>query len=109
MYYACLDGNWNADGDSLWGEAFYSVFDPGDDADLYAEVFVGRIPVSTLEEADILVDKTSATRPPPKRCPSASSSRLPRSYFTLRAGRLCSTEPRSLTLSTRPASREIPM
>ncbi|MGD1047147.1 MAG: C25 family cysteine peptidase, partial [Candidatus Krumholzibacteriaceae bacterium] len=58
MYFSCLDGNWNADGDSLWGEAFHSTADPGDNADLYAEVYVGRMPVSTLAEANVLVNKT---------------------------------------------------
>ena len=29
MYYSCLDGTWNADGDSLWGEAYHSATDPG--------------------------------------------------------------------------------
>jgi hypothetical protein len=58
MYYSCLDGSWNADGDSLWGEAYHSVSDPGDNADLYAEVYLGRMPASSLAEANLLVDKT---------------------------------------------------
>ncbi|MGD1048797.1 MAG: C25 family cysteine peptidase, partial [Candidatus Krumholzibacteriaceae bacterium] len=58
MYYSCLDGTWNADGDSLWGEAYHSVSDPGDNADLYAEVYIGRMPASNLAEANLLVDKT---------------------------------------------------
>jgi hypothetical protein len=58
LYYSCLDGSWNADGDSLWGEAYHSAFDPGDDADLYAEVYLGRLPASTRAEAELLVDKT---------------------------------------------------
>lgn len=57
MYYSCLDGTWNADGDSLWGEEYISTLDPGDEADLYAEVYVGRMPVSTYQEAEILVNK----------------------------------------------------
>jgi len=35
MYYACLDGNWNADGDSYWGEMM--------EADLVPEFAIGRI------------------------------------------------------------------
>ena len=35
IYYSNLDGNWNTDGDSKWGE-------PGED-DLYSEVSIGRI------------------------------------------------------------------
>jgi hypothetical protein len=58
MYYSCLDGDWNADGDSLWGEAYHSIADPGDDGDMYAEVFCGRFPTSTVIEARTLIDKT---------------------------------------------------
>ncbi len=51
LYYACLDGNWNADGDDLWGEAEDPFGgDPGDDADLYPEFYVGRLPVHTPAE-----------------------------------------------------------
>ena len=35
MYYACLDGNWNNDGDANWGEQY--------EADLTPEVALGRI------------------------------------------------------------------
>ncbi|MBC8526418.1 MAG: hypothetical protein H8D22_06050, partial [Candidatus Cloacimonetes bacterium] len=42
MYYACLDGTWNNDGDSYWGE-------PGEE-DLYAEVAIGRICVDSATE-----------------------------------------------------------
>ncbi|MCK4236947.1 MAG: VCBS repeat-containing protein, partial [Candidatus Krumholzibacteria bacterium] len=58
MYYSCLDGSWNADGDSLWGEAYHSGSDPGDDADLFSEIFVGRIPATTCEQAEVMVNKT---------------------------------------------------
>jgi hypothetical protein len=64
MYYSCLDGTWNADGDSLWGEAFHSLEDPGDDCDLWAEVYVGRLPASTVADAEILVDKAIAYEEP---------------------------------------------
>ncbi len=42
VYYSNLDGNWNTDGDSRWGE-------PGED-DLYSEVGIGRICVDTATE-----------------------------------------------------------
>jgi hypothetical protein len=58
LYYACLDGSWNADGDSKWGEGYMSTADPGDDADLVPEVYVGRAPVRTPAEAARFVDKT---------------------------------------------------
>jgi len=58
MYYSCLDGSWNADADSLWGEAYHSSTDTGDDCDLYAEVYLGRLPASNAAEAGVLVNKT---------------------------------------------------
>jgi hypothetical protein len=42
MYYACLDGTWNDDGDGKWGE-------DGED-DLYAEIGIGRICVDDATE-----------------------------------------------------------
>ena len=56
-YYACLDGNWNGDGDARFGESLTGG-DPGDDIDLLYDVNVGRAPVSTLAEAQAFIDKT---------------------------------------------------
>jgi hypothetical protein len=39
LYYAGLDGNWNADGDGMWGEY------PQDNPDIAADIFVGRVGV----------------------------------------------------------------
>ena len=64
LYYACLDRDWNADRDGSFGEAFRSAVDPGDDADLVAEVYVGRAPVSTAAEANVFVDKILAYERP---------------------------------------------
>ncbi|MCJ7458509.1 MAG: C25 family cysteine peptidase [candidate division Zixibacteria bacterium] len=51
LYYADLDGDWDKDGDGVYGE-------PTDDSpDLYPELFVGRAPVKTPEEADVFVQK----------------------------------------------------
>ncbi len=58
MYYSCLDGNWNADGDSLYGEGYLDATDPGDAADMLPEVYVGRAPVTTSADAKLFVDKT---------------------------------------------------
>ena len=68
FYYACLDGNWDADGDGIYGEAYVSEFNPGDDADLNPELAVGRAPVNDLTQAAIFVDKilTFESRPPPE-------------------------------------------
>ncbi len=51
LYYSALDGSWNDDDDGRWGEI------GSDGVDMYADVFVGRAPVSTTDEAAIFVDK----------------------------------------------------
>jgi len=51
LYYADLDGEWDKDLDGVYGE-------PTDDSpDIYPELFVGRAPVKSREEAEILVRK----------------------------------------------------
>ena len=55
LYFSCLDGSWNADGDALWGEGYASASDPGDDVDLLPEVWVGRAPVTNTAEAHAFV------------------------------------------------------
>jgi len=49
MYYCCLDGNWNTDGDNRWGEA--------GETDLYAEVGVGRLCVDGSTEITNFTNK----------------------------------------------------
>ena len=56
MYFACLDGSWNRDGDARWGEP--TDGEDGGDVDLMAEVWVGRAPVDTPEEIARFVGKT---------------------------------------------------
>ncbi len=60
LYYQCLDRNWNGDGDANFGEGYHGSSDVGDNADLYPEVWLGRAPVNTTEEAQLFVDKTLA-------------------------------------------------
>jgi len=61
MYYACLDGNWNADGDATYGEGNWDRENDGsfvkkaddaniDDVDRLPEVYVGRMPVEDMVE-----------------------------------------------------------
>ncbi|MBN1801305.1 MAG: hypothetical protein JW891_07350 [Candidatus Lokiarchaeota archaeon] len=52
LYYAALDGTWNTDNDTYWGEI-------GED-DLYGEVYVGRAPVDTEDELSNFIMKTLA-------------------------------------------------
>jgi Peptidase family C25/FG-GAP-like repeat/FlgD Ig-like domain len=58
LYFQCLDGNWNADGDSLYGEGFQDSTYTGDQADLMPELWVGRAPTSTVGDAQQFVAKT---------------------------------------------------
>lgn len=53
LYYSDLDGDWNADGDSIWGEL-------DDIVDLGPDVIVGRASVETQAEAWEFVNKTIA-------------------------------------------------
>lgn len=57
LYYAGVDGNWNADGDEIMGEPYRNSYDPGDAADLAAELWLGRLPATTAGEAAVLIDK----------------------------------------------------
>lgn len=68
MYYACLDGNWNADADATFGEGSYDRNNDGtfsdagdnariDDVDLGPDVFVGRITVESENELDTFINK----------------------------------------------------
>jgi len=50
LYFADLDGDWNGDGDGLWGEI-------ADGVDLYSDVWVGRIPCNTGVAVAVAVDK----------------------------------------------------
>lgn len=67
-YYACLDGEWNSDGDQYFGEGKH-LSDPvnlvGDGVDFDPEVMVGRIPALSAEQLAIWVTKYLAyTRQP---------------------------------------------
>ena len=52
MYYGCLDGTFDADNDHIYGE-------PEDGVDWLEEVYIGRAPVETVEEAEHFVDKVT--------------------------------------------------
>ncbi len=68
MYYACLDGNWNADGDATFGEGSYNRNNDGtfsfvgnsaqiDNVDLGPDVNIGRIPVQSETELNQYITK----------------------------------------------------
>lgn len=58
LYFSCVDGNWDADGDSIYGEGYSSASDPGDGCDLLPDVYIGRAPVLTVSDAQTFVSKT---------------------------------------------------
>ena len=63
LYYAGLDGTWDADGDSIYGEgnsASGGTGTAGEEADFFHEVYIGRAPVSNTIEATNFVVKTIA-------------------------------------------------
>ncbi|MDI6840327.1 MAG: C25 family cysteine peptidase [bacterium] len=51
MYYSCLNGNWNADMDGVWGEV-------SDGVDLTSNLCIGRFPGYTPLDIEIVVNKT---------------------------------------------------
>lgn len=57
LYYSDLDREWNADGDSLFGEGYIDVNTPGDNVDLLPDVYVGRAPIETPTQAETFVQK----------------------------------------------------
>lgn len=65
MYFVALDGSWNNDNDTYFGEGVYPASSgspqngtAGDEADLYAELYIGRAPVTTPERVENFVNKT---------------------------------------------------
>jgi len=58
LYYACLDGPYNYDGDNKWGEPHDGA--SGGDVDLMAEVYVGRACVDNSADVNNFVTKTVA-------------------------------------------------
>jgi hypothetical protein len=47
MYFSDLTGDWDVDGDGVWGESYQ------DSPDIYPELYVGRVPARNLEQAQI--------------------------------------------------------
>ncbi len=56
LYFGCLDGPWDFNGNGLHGEPYDG--EGGGDVDLMAEAYVGRASVDNAEEADRFVNKT---------------------------------------------------
>ena len=58
LYFGCLDGSWNSDGDNRWGEINDGI--GGGDIDWFSEVYVGRIPADNYTEAMNQINKIIA-------------------------------------------------
>ena len=56
IYYGCLDGDFDYDGDKVYGEIGDGI--GGGDVDLVAEVQVGRFPVANTSELSRMIRKT---------------------------------------------------
>ena len=70
LYYQCLDGNFNSDGDGFWGEPTDGP--GGSDVDLASEVSIGRISAETPAEMSNQLFKMAAYEDSP---PNASCLR----------------------------------
>ncbi len=51
LYYADLTGDWDVDGDNIWGEPYH------DAPDIYPELIVGRLPFSNTAQVKTYIDK----------------------------------------------------
>ena len=58
MYFGCLDGNWNSNGNNRYGEVDDGP--GGTEPDIFAELFVGRASVDTTTQLQNFVRKTIA-------------------------------------------------
>jgi PKD repeat protein len=58
VYFSCLDGNYNYDGDTKWGEP--NDGEGGGDVDLLADIFVGRVLADNATYASNWIKKTMA-------------------------------------------------
>ena len=56
LYYQCLDGDYDYDGDGVYGEV--GDGEGGGDIDLYAEVKIGRVPASSKSDVRNWISKT---------------------------------------------------
>lgn len=56
LYYQCLDGSYNENGNDFWGEIDDGI--NGGMVDLYAEVYLGRAPVKNIADISAFVEKT---------------------------------------------------
>jgi hypothetical protein len=73
LYYADFTGDWDADGDGVYGEYLQ------DDADLLPEIYVGRLPAANAAQVTAIVDKLIAYEANPG---AGDASYVTRALFT---------------------------
>lgn len=56
LYYVALDGNWDSNGNGIYGE--YNDSTGFDEADLFPELSIGRFPASNFEQMQNMVNKS---------------------------------------------------
>ncbi|MFA6617748.1 MAG: C25 family cysteine peptidase [Candidatus Neomarinimicrobiota bacterium] len=56
LYYVALDGNWDSNGNGIYGE--YNDSTGFDEADLFPELSIGRFPAANLEEMQNMINKS---------------------------------------------------
>jgi hypothetical protein len=117
LYFSDLDGNWNNDGDGIWGEKPLN----GDTLDYYSDVFVGRAPVRTKAQVTTFVNKVlTYEKTPPSgylkriflpsarastqhdgtRTPDAISTITPSGFWDIKLYELSGTLTRTRTVDT---------
>ncbi|MDG6223998.1 MAG: C25 family cysteine peptidase [Candidatus Thermoplasmatota archaeon] len=74
FYYAGLDGDWDQNGNGVFGEN--RLYGGVEEQDLDAEVYVGRFPASDAEELSIMVERQLRYETDPPEGPWASSMLL---------------------------------
>ena len=72
LYFADTDGDWNADGDNVWGERTVDL------ADLTPELYVGRLPFNTAIQMNNYVNKLIAYETNPG---NGNTDYLERTFF----------------------------
>ncbi|MDI6840198.1 MAG: C25 family cysteine peptidase [bacterium] len=70
LYFADLDGNWDANGNGQYGEMYYDDahnFQNIDSLDLYPDIFLGRASVNNAKDCTTFVNKVLTYEDPTKR------------------------------------------
>ncbi len=60
QYYSCLDGDFNGNGNAVWGET--TDGEGGGDVDFLCEVAVGRLPADSIADLQNMISKTLQAR-----------------------------------------------